>query len=207
MDLKKFLIVILTLYLVFIAVGFYAAGTGNPAILEETPTESVLVDIEEITKPETEPVTEQPTEAETEPPTEPPKTYTEEDVEMLACVIYQEAGGDACCDNCRRRVADVVLNRVADWRYPDTIYEVLTEPYQYGRLHWTGIVWPERAQYSVEAHAVERAYRIAREVLEGHHSDVYGKGFCGQAEYSVFKENWDGNEYINHCGGLYFFTV
>lgn len=36
----------------------------------------------------------------------------EHDVELLACVIYQEAGGDTCCDMCRRRVADVVLNRV-----------------------------------------------------------------------------------------------
>ena len=29
-----------------------------------------------------------------------------EDVERLACVIYQEAGGDTCCDLCRKRVAD-----------------------------------------------------------------------------------------------------
>ena len=55
-----------------------------------------------------------------------------EDVEMLACVIYQEAGGDACSDECRMYVGDVVLNRVADSRFPDTIEGVLTAKFQYG---------------------------------------------------------------------------
>ena len=47
----------------------------------------------------------------------------EHDVELLACVIYQEAGGDTCCDMCRRRVADVVLNRVKDPRFKGTTIE------------------------------------------------------------------------------------
>ncbi len=70
---------------------------------------------------------------------------SEDMVEMLACLIYQEAGGDECSDECRIDVADVALNRVADSRFPDTLYEVLTAPKQYGRWHTTGIVWPERA--------------------------------------------------------------
>ena len=114
---------------------------------------------------------------------EKPKINPEE-LEMLACVIYQEAGGDACCDDCRRRVADVVLNRVESDRYPDTMYEVLTQRAQYGRLHWTGIKWPDRAGREVEAGAVERAYRIAEEVLNGQHSELYGEGYIFQAEFS-----------------------
>lgn len=94
-------------------------------------------------------------------------TYTAEDLELLALVIYQEAGADACSDETRLMVGNVVLNRVADDRYPDTIEEVLLEKRQYGRLYWTGIQWPERASKPEEAHAVERAYRCAREVLSG----------------------------------------
>ena len=120
-----------------------------------------------------------------------------DELEMLACVIYQEAGGDGSCDMCRRRVADVVLNRVADDRFPDTIYGVLTARSQYGRFHWTGVVWPERANNPGEKNAVERAWRIAEEVLAGMHGDLYGRGYIWQAE---FKQGTD----IVECCGHYF---
>lgn len=119
------------------------------------------------------------------------------ELEMLACVIFQEAGGDHQCDDCRRRVADVVLNRVADPRFPNTMYEVLTAPSQYGRFHWTGIVWPSRAQNAGEKHAVERAWRIAEEVLNGQHSELYGNGYVWQAS---FKQSGDN---IYCCGHYY----
>ena len=120
-----------------------------------------------------------------------------EDVEMLACVIYQEAGGDACSDECRMYVGDVVLNRVADSRFPDTIEGVLTAPGQYGRFSKTGIVWPERAKEPGEAHAVERAYRIADELLAGEHSELYGQGYVWQAEFEQGTEGF-------WCDGMYF---
>ena len=116
-------------------------------------------------------------------------------IEQLACVIYQEAGGDACCDECRKRVADVVLNRVEDDRFPDTVEKVLTAKRQYGRFYWTGIVWPERAENEPEA--VERAYETARAVLAGDHSELYGKDYIWQAE---FKQGTD----IVECCGIYY---
>ena len=96
----------------------------------------------------------------------PDKTYTDEELEILALIVYQEAGEDRVSDDTRRLVAQVFLNRVNDSRFPDSFYEVATAERQYGRLYWTGIVWPDRASTQVEAHAVERAYRIAQEVLE-----------------------------------------
>ena len=96
----------------------------------------------------------------------PDKTYTDEELEILALIVYQEAGGDGVSDDTRRLVAQVFLNRVNDSRFPDSFYEVATAERQYGRLYWTGIVWPDRASSQVEAHAVERAYKIAQEVLE-----------------------------------------
>lgn len=96
----------------------------------------------------------------------PDKTYKDEELEILALIVYQEAGEDRVSDDTRRLVAQVFLNRVNDSRFPDSFYEVATAERQYGRLYWTGIVWPDRASSQVEAHAVERAYKIAQEVLE-----------------------------------------
>lgn len=167
----------------------------------EPTTKPVLVPSETI--PTTEPPTEpNPTEAPLEPVETPETTennsnINEDDVELLAIAIYQEVGSDACCDDCRRRVADVILNRVESEYFPNTIYEVLTQRSQYGVFYWTGVVWPERASYSGEAHAVERARRIAREVLEGNHSELYGKGYIWQAGFV------QGTSGFWHCG-IYF---
>lgn len=122
-----------------------------------------------------------------------------EDAEYLACVIYQEAGGDGCCDMCRRRVADIVLNRVKDARFAgDTIEAILTEgnPPQWGLYSVTGIIWPEKASYPEEAAAVERARRIAIEVLEGNHSDL-------TEDYIWCAEFPQGQDVIE-CDGIYF---
>lgn len=94
------------------------------------------------------------------------KLYTERELEMLACVIYQEAGGNEASDETRRMVGEVVLNRVNDPRFPDTIEGVLIQKSQYGWMHWTGIVWAARASNPNEADAVARAYRCAKMVFE-----------------------------------------
>ena len=153
--------------------------TTNPSIPESEET----IHIEE-----TEVVAETTAETVPEAPSEPEIKETAPEVdpdelEMLACVIYQEAGGNGSCDDCRRYVADVVLNRVESSEFPDTIYDVLTAKRQYGEFYWTGIKWPERAKYDVEQEAVARAYRIAEEVLSGQHSKLYGRGYVWQAAH------------------------
>ena len=124
------------------------------------------------------------------------------DWERLAIAIYQEAGGDACCDECRYRVGDIILNRVADERFPDSIEAVLTQPKQYGTLSTTGVVWPTRASEPGEAHAVERAWRVAEEILTGTHSDVYGEGYVFQAEFPQGNDP-DSRIYCEQCGIWY----
>ena len=123
-----------------------------------------------------------------------------EDVERLACVIYQEAGGDTCCDLCRKRVADVVLNRVKDSRFKGTtIEEILTDgdpAPQWGLYSVTGVVWPEKASYPEEAEAVQRAWDTAFDVLEGNHSDL-------TEDYIWCAEFPQGTDIIECCG-IYF---
>lgn len=101
----------------------------------------------------------------TEPACSDPE-YTTEELETLAIIIYQEAGADHIPDCMREYVGCVVLNRVEHPDFPDTIQEVATQKQQWGRLHWTGIQWPERASLPTEAHAVERARACAKKLLE-----------------------------------------
>lgn len=132
---------------------------------------------------------------EPEPTPEPEPAYTEEELELLALVIYQEAGGDACSDETRMRVGAVALNRVAHPGFPDTLYDVVTEKRAYGELYWTGPIWPKRASYECEAHAVARSYDIAKRVLEGER--VLPADVIFQSEYIM-------GEIVAQSDGMYF---
>ena len=165
----------------------------------QSPADAVAVT--DIPEPET--VAAYPTEPYCEPTTPPTEEETTPQVdlyelEMLATVIYQEAGSDSICSECRYRVGDIVLNRVADDRFPDTMYGVLTQKGQYGKFSSTGIVWPSRASNPNEKHAVERAYAVAEYILtDAYHSECYGEGYVWQAG---FKQGTDG---FWCCGHFY----
>ena len=118
-------------------------------------------------------------------------------VELLACLIYSEAGGDACSDACRMMVGDVGLTRMQDHRFPDTLEEVLTAPGQYGTWSRSGVEWPARASLPQERAAVRRAYATARKLLSGEHSELWGLGYVWEAEFP------QGRDVIEETG-LYF---
>lgn len=154
-------------------------------------------------QPTTESTAEEATEAVAEPTqaeaiaTEPSvPLYTEQDLEYLALAIYQEAGADYCTDETRLMVGTVVMNRVEDPRFPDTIAGVLTQKRQYGRLYWTGLVWADRANSPEEAHAVKRAYACAEKILNGYRS--FSEDVIWQAEFV------QGSEIVAHQDGIYF---
>lgn len=117
-------------------------------------------------------------------------------LELLARAIYAEAGGDECSDETRIMVGNVILNRMKDPRYPDTMEAVLTQPRQYNIFDKTGVVWKDRASDPDEQDAVERAYRCAERVLLGEKllpDDV------------VFQsENIQGTEIVAYQDGIYF---
>ena len=163
-------IIVLTIVMVGMSVFGYIVGyrIGRDEVVKTT--ETIHITATEVTEP--------PSEALRVPVTDETVFKVDPDeLEMLAIVIYQEAGGNGSCDDCRRYVADIVLNRVADERFPNTIEEVLTQKNQYGKLYYTGIKWASRAKNPGEADAVARAYRIADEVLSGQHSKLYGQGY------------------------------
>lgn len=124
--------------------------------------------------------------------------YTDEQLEILAIIIYQEAGGDMYSDSTRQMVGEVFLNRVASPHYPDTFHEVATQRAQYGRLHWTGLVWPDRADKPEEAYAVQRAYYIATTLLSNAVERLLPTDTIYQAEFE------QGKEVVKHQDGTYF---
>lgn len=197
--MDRVLCVILCIAVIVVAIfvlGWCEKPTAD-AVAEPATMPTATETTEATTSPtvETTVATEAPTEAEpTVEETEVP--YAIEELEMLALVIYQEAGSDACSNETRLMVGNVVMNRVADPRFPDTLYEVLTQKAQYGRLHWTGLVWPDRASYPGEAHAVARAYECAERILLGERL-LYGD-VVWQAEFK------QGTEVVAYQDGMYF---
>jgi len=83
--------------------------------------------------------------AETEMETEP--AYSEEDLNLLSHLIAGE------CEGCNRQmktyVGSVVLNRVADPRYPGTLREVIYQPEQYS-CTWDGNFEKEPGEETIE---------------------------------------------------------
>ena len=61
--------------------------------------------------------------------------YSDEDIRILTTTVFHEAGHTT--EQLRQYVAQVVLNRVEDSRFPDTVKGVITQPGQYSTKYDT----------------------------------------------------------------------
>ena len=61
--------------------------------------------------------------------------YSDEDIRILPTTVFHEAGHTT--EQLRQYVAQVVLNRVEDSRFPDTVKGVITQPGQYSTKYAT----------------------------------------------------------------------
>lgn len=61
--------------------------------------------------------------------------YSDEDIRILTTTVFHEAGHTT--KQLRQYVAQVVLNRVEDSRFPDTVKGVITQPGQYSTKYAT----------------------------------------------------------------------
>lgn len=67
-------------------------------------------------------------------PEEPPATLaTQEEIELIALCVMAEAEGE--CEYGQRLVIDVILNRVDDPHFPDTIYDVIYQENQFSGMY------------------------------------------------------------------------
>lgn len=90
-----------------------------------------------------------------EPPTPIEEKYTAEELDLLARIINAEAG--IMSDEAQQLTGNVVLNRVDDARFPNTIKEVIYQKGQYAPT-WNGAIKKEPTQ---------RAISNAKRLLEG----------------------------------------
>ena len=97
--------------------------------------------------------------------------YSEQ--ELLARVVEAEAGNQGLYG--KRLVVSVIYNRVESEKFPNTIYEVLTSPHQFGTV-WNGAV--DRVEITPEtlfAIEFERAHRADNEILYFNNGECSGK--------------------------------
>lgn len=81
------------------------------------------------------------------------------DVQAMAQVIYHEARGET--EAGKVAVGQVVLNRVRDKRFPNTVYQVIWQPKQFSNMR----------RYTVP----QEYLRIAQGVLDGKYPNRVGK--------------------------------
>lgn len=84
-------------------------------------------------------------------------TYTTNDLIFLARVVNTEAS-DGCTDEHKELVASVVMNRVKDNRFPDTIWNVVYQRGQYACIN-SRRFWNE--------YPSQRSIQAAKNVLDG----------------------------------------
>jgi N-acetylmuramoyl-L-alanine amidase len=86
--------------------------------------------------------------------------YSASDLDLLAAIVYAEAGDQDFTG--QRLVADVVLNRVHSPAWPNSVSEVIYQPYQFSPVLDGGL---GRAWGNV----TESCYEAARLALQGDH--------------------------------------
>lgn len=131
------------------------------------------------------------TDATTEPVTEPPVVETspwlngiqEDDADFILicnCVAY-EAGADIITTENKAKVCEVIMNRVASPDYPNTVYEVITQKYQFsGHTRYSGLTdYDPKVTASVKD--------AVRGYLSGEYANHGYTGFHGDGSQNHFK--------------------
>lgn len=128
------------------------------------------------------------------PPVEEAPEYIPDaaEVEALAKLIFGEAGVVPSTTE-KAAVVWCVLNRVDDPRFPDTVLEVITSPYQFSGYNADNPVY---AGYEALAADVLKRYHAERDG-EANVGRVLPAGYCfftGDGKHNHFTDEWKGTE-------------
>ena len=85
------------------------------------------------------------------------------DLWYLSRIIQQEAG--YCSQEMMEGVGSVVLNRVADDRFPDTIEGVITQPGQYSTLAMLDSQEPTQQAINVAVDLLENGSKLPADII------------------------------------------
>ena len=122
----------------------------------------------------------------TELPNISPEDDLYEAMDMLARCVEAEAGNQGI--EGKRLVVDVILNRVRDEDFPDTIEEVISQPYQFS-VYWNGSI--------DKVDATEETWKVIRqEMLEVSYPDVF---YFTSEGFHIYGTPWKkiGDHYFN----------
>ncbi len=109
--------------------------------------------------------------------------YTEEDLYRMSHLIYGEAGN--CSREMMEAVGSVVLNRVEDDRFPDTIADVIFQPGQYS------CTWDGNYDLAPSDEAIEVARFLLEEGSQIDSSVVFQAEFTqGEGIYKTLTSPW-----------------
>ena len=121
--------------------------------------------------------------------TETEKTYSDNDLYALSHIISAESGN--CSEDMMIAVGSVVLNRVEDERFPNTIEEVVFQPGQYSPT-WNGTYYNEPTDGAVEV-----AEMLLTEGSQIDESVVWQAEFVqGVGIYEVIESPWGSKMYF-----------
>lgn len=118
---------------------------------------------------------------------------TTEDIELLARLAWREARGEKLLG--MRLVVEVVLNRVLNEHFPDTIYDVLYQPGQFAPDY--GVpeldeITPTEAQYEAVRLAITETPILEPDVVFFATTPLYGEIFLhvGGHYFTRYPEHW-----------------
>lgn len=125
------------------------------------------------------------------------KDWDAKDSYLLAKISMAEAEG--CSIKCKERVILVVLNRVWDDRFPDTIYDVIHENYN-GIYQFTPI--QDGRWDRVEPN--EECYQAVENIMKNPYDESEGALYFESCEN---EDNWHSQnlEYLYEIGGIRFY--
>lgn len=115
----------------------------------------------------------------------------EDDIELLAKLIMAEAGSDYVTDRCRYLTGAVVINRVDDPDFPDTVADVIYDNGQYATARYLDKVHPNMTCWCIAMYLIlygcedtppdlvyQANFKQGSEVWETDKQDQYTMYFC-----------------------------
>lgn len=108
----------------------------------------------------------------------------------IDAVVSSECSGEWVSDTTLIMVANVILNRTADSRYPDTVDQVLCQPYQFSCFSESGMKWVGKA--ADDAAFRERCMSAAEAAMNGERLLNYGVVYVSSGKQGTVEAQLDG---------------
>ena len=108
----------------------------------------------------------------------------------IDAVVSSECKSEWVSDATLLMVANVILNRTNDSRYPNTVDQVLMQPYQFSCFSTTGMKWVGKAAHDTAFR--ERCMSAANAAMNGERMLNYGVVYVSSGKQGTVEAQLDG---------------